>query len=252
MATATSSPVALGLIALALATTGCAGNSKPGASASSGPQPQGEPGRTTSAAALVRGPTATPAGWRTVRIDNGAAMPYPPGWHLVAGDAGTATAVLPGPHHEFLGYLNLTPRQGEESLRNWTAFRVAHDAREGDRSVKTLAVGRRLRFRNPGSVRTRPVHNDDRRQVYRARLPGGGPESNFRDRRRQPTAELGSDLPVDRAGHLGVHHIGAAGPFRDQQPPSAGTRSRRWNRRRQSGGVAGSGREDGHDAGGWW
>ncbi len=148
MATATSSRVALGLIALALAPTGCAGNSKPGASASSGPQPQGEPGRTTSAAALVRGPTATPAGWRTVRIDNGAAMPYPPAWHLVAGDAGTATAVLRGPHHEFLGYLNLTPRQGEESLRNWTAFRVAHDAREGDRSVKTLAAGRRLRFRN--------------------------------------------------------------------------------------------------------
>lgn len=75
-------------------------------------------------------------------------MAYPPGWHLVAGDAGTATAVLRGPQREFLGYLNLTPRQGEESVSDWTAFRIAHNAREGDRHVTTLAADHRLRVRS--------------------------------------------------------------------------------------------------------
>lgn len=75
-------------------------------------------------------------------------MAYPPGWHLVAGDTGTATAVLRSPHREFRGYLNLTPRQGEESVSNWTAFRVTHNAKEGDRNVKILAAGHSLRFRS--------------------------------------------------------------------------------------------------------
>jgi hypothetical protein len=75
-------------------------------------------------------------------------MSYPPRWHKIKGDAGTATAVLQNSHHDFLGYLNLTPRQGHETLANWRFFRVAHNAHEGDRSVKTLAASGRLRFRS--------------------------------------------------------------------------------------------------------
>ncbi|MGH2868316.1 MAG: hypothetical protein ACRDNK_12215 [Solirubrobacteraceae bacterium] len=48
----------------------------------------------------------------------------------------------------YVGYLNLTPRQGRETLTNWSSFRVAHNADEGDRQVRILAVGRGLRFRN--------------------------------------------------------------------------------------------------------
>jgi hypothetical protein len=80
------------------------------------------------------------------RIATGASMPYPPSWRRVRGDAGTATAVLMS-GHRFLGYLNVTPRQGDESLSTWGSFRVAHNAREGDRSVRKLASAQGLRFR---------------------------------------------------------------------------------------------------------
>ncbi len=53
-----------------------------------------------------------------------------------------------GAHDAYLGYLNLTPRQGDETLTNWTSFRVAHNAQEGDRNLKTLAAAKGLRFRS--------------------------------------------------------------------------------------------------------
>jgi hypothetical protein len=60
--------------------------------------------------------------------------------------------VLGNREHEFLGYLNLTPRQGDENLGNWASFRVGHNAQEGDRGVTRLASAGGLRFRTgPGS-----------------------------------------------------------------------------------------------------
>jgi hypothetical protein len=75
-------------------------------------------------------------------------MRFPSGWRRVAGDAGTATAVLRNPEHEFVGYLNLTPRQSDESLGNWASFRLEHNAEEGDRGVARLASASGLRFRS--------------------------------------------------------------------------------------------------------
>jgi hypothetical protein len=46
------------------------------------------------------------------------------------------------------GYLNATPRQGTESLRNWAEFRVDHNRDEGDRQVRLLADATGLRFRS--------------------------------------------------------------------------------------------------------
>jgi hypothetical protein len=46
-----------------------------------------------------------------------------------------------------VGYLNVTPRQGGETLSDWASFRIAHNADEGDRAIKRLAVGSGLRFR---------------------------------------------------------------------------------------------------------
>jgi 4-diphosphocytidyl-2C-methyl-D-erythritol kinase len=49
--------------------------------------------------------------------------------------------VLRTPSGQIAGYLNATPRQGAESLRDWAAFRVAHNREEGDREVRLLAKG---------------------------------------------------------------------------------------------------------------
>jgi hypothetical protein len=122
---------ALALAAIALA--GCGSSTHSSSSAA------------TPAFAWLR-PGPPPAGWPVVRIPAGAAMAYPPGWHVVAGDRGTATAVLFGAHRHYLGYLNLTPRQADETLADWGRFRVQHNAEEGDRGVVTQAIGTGLRF----------------------------------------------------------------------------------------------------------
>jgi hypothetical protein len=71
---------------------------------------------------------------------------YPPNWQRQHSDPGTATAVLLTHSGGYLGYLNLTPQQGGETLQTWAAFRVEHNANEGDRSVKRLASERGLPF----------------------------------------------------------------------------------------------------------
>jgi hypothetical protein len=88
-----------------------------------------------------------PAGWHQARTPAGAALDYPPAWHAVRGDRGTLSAALQDASGRFLGYLNLTPRQGAERESNWTVFRAAHNRAEGDRQVRVLASVRGLRFR---------------------------------------------------------------------------------------------------------
>ncbi len=92
-------------------------------------------------------PRPPPPGWPVARIATGAAMAYPPGWRALQGDAGTATAALRGSGGQFLGYLNLTPHQGHETVANWTSFRIGRNLREGDRKVTMLAAAVGLRFR---------------------------------------------------------------------------------------------------------
>lgn len=87
-----------------------------------------------------------PGSWHVVTIASGAAMAYPPTWRPQHGDAGTATAALRRADGRFLAYLNLTPRQGPESLANWSSFRIRHNRQEGDRRVTTLAAATGLHF----------------------------------------------------------------------------------------------------------
>jgi hypothetical protein len=127
MGTETSRKARAAFLALAAAIAGgCSGSSHPPAS------------RSTPFSWLR--PATRPTGWSTVTIHSGGSIPFPPSWKRIPGDRGTATAALLGGRGAFLGYLNLTPRQGDETLSNWVSFRVEHNAEEGDRHVTTLAT----------------------------------------------------------------------------------------------------------------
>ena len=62
---------------------------------------------------------------------------------------GTATAGLlrGGDEDDLVGYLNATPRQGQETLENWGSFRPDHNRDEEDRSVHLIASSTGLPFR---------------------------------------------------------------------------------------------------------
>jgi hypothetical protein len=62
-------------------------------------------------------------------------------------DPGTVSAALLGAHGRIRGYLNATPRQGGETMANWTRFRPAHNREEGDLHVVRQAGARGLAFR---------------------------------------------------------------------------------------------------------
>jgi hypothetical protein len=92
-------------------------------------------------------PRAIPSAWSALRLPGSPArLPLPDGWRRAHGDPGTRTAELERRSGEIAGYLNATPRQGEETLRNWPRFRPDHNREEGDREVRVLASARGLRF----------------------------------------------------------------------------------------------------------
>jgi hypothetical protein len=92
-------------------------------------------------------PRAIPSSWSALRVPGTPAeLPLPTGWRRASGDAGTRTAELEGPSGEIAGYLNATPRQGDETLASWPEFRPDHNRDEGDREVRLLASAPELRF----------------------------------------------------------------------------------------------------------
>ena len=94
-------------------------------------------------------PETVPPGWRTVRLPGSdAGLSAPASWEPARSDPGTKTLVSREPSGAIVGYLNATPRQGDEDAANWAAFRVAHNDGEGDREVRRLAAARDLRFRS--------------------------------------------------------------------------------------------------------
>lgn len=149
MATATSR-AALALAALAIGCAGCGGSSgtssTPSASLAAPATPVSKASG-TGAFAWLR-PQPAPPSWRVLRIPSGAELAYPPGWHELRGDRGSATAALLTAGGGYLGYLNATPRQSDETLANWPTFRVEHNREEGDRSVVRLAHAEGLKFLN--------------------------------------------------------------------------------------------------------
>jgi hypothetical protein len=80
--------------------------------------------------------TTPPGTWRHLLLPSGLGMlSLPPGFRVVAGDPGTASAALLGPRGTYLGYLNATPREGDERLTGWAGFRLAHLRQEDDIEV---------------------------------------------------------------------------------------------------------------------
>jgi len=103
------------------------------------------PGPHALVAALA--PRSAPASWPAATIPSGAAtLRRPPGWRSVEGDDGTVSFALRDAGGRYLGYLNVTPHQGEERLRGWAAFRLHRNSEEGDRGVRELAAREGVAF----------------------------------------------------------------------------------------------------------
>jgi hypothetical protein len=149
------------LVTLVLAAAGCgAGNSGGSLPSPSGPSTSSSPGasvRESSVGPRVAGqarafawlrPSPAPAAWRTSRLpDDTARLTYPLRWRSIRSDPGTVSAALRSGKGRIRGYLNATPKEGAETLSNWSAFRVDHNRDEGDADVKLVASGTNLRFR---------------------------------------------------------------------------------------------------------
>jgi hypothetical protein len=95
-------------------------------------------------------PRPAPHRWKVARLPSGkATFAYPPSsWRPIRTDPGTATRALLGHAGLIRGYLNLTPRQGTETLANWPRFRVDHLGDEGSTDVHLIASAHGLAFRS--------------------------------------------------------------------------------------------------------
>jgi hypothetical protein len=92
-------------------------------------------------------PQAPPRGWKVQDLPSGvASLAYPTGWSLIKTDPGTVTAARKA-GGQIVGYLNVTPQGGDETLANWASFRPAHNREEGDHDVVATASATGLRFR---------------------------------------------------------------------------------------------------------
>jgi hypothetical protein len=90
--------------------------------------------------------TVLPATWARLAVPSGlGTLSSPPGFRIVEGDPGTLSVALRGPAGTYLGYLNITPRQGDETLRDWAAFRLSHLRDDDAVSVHEDAMVRALR-----------------------------------------------------------------------------------------------------------
>src|SRR6266576_3210495 len=94
-------------------------------------------------------PQRTPHGWKLARLPSGkATLAYPRTWRAIRTDPGTASVALLGHGRSIRGYLNLTPRQGAETLANWPRFRIEHLGDEGSTGVRRIASAHGLAFRS--------------------------------------------------------------------------------------------------------
>lgn len=88
-----------------------------------------------------------PAAWRQVALPGGGAvLSYPGRLGPVSGDQGTVSRALTRSGSTMV-YLNVTPRQGDETLRDWADFRVEHLRDDDARSAQLDGSASGLAFR---------------------------------------------------------------------------------------------------------
>ena len=95
-------------------------------------------------------PGHPPRSWRLARLPfDAATFAYPGTWRPIRTDPGTASVALLGHGLSIRGYLNLTPRQGAETLANWPSFRIQHlREEESSKDVRLIASAHGLGFRS--------------------------------------------------------------------------------------------------------
>jgi hypothetical protein len=79
--------------------------------------------------------------------DGTAVLSYPPSLRPVGGDADAASAAQVSPKGVFRLYINATPRQGDEQLRGWAAFRLRLLTADDAASARELAAAQGVAFR---------------------------------------------------------------------------------------------------------
>jgi hypothetical protein len=114
---------------------------------------------------------ASPGSWLQASLaGRSGVLSYPGMLRPMHGDPGTVTFGLNTRAGAVLVYLNVTPRQGDETLQNWPRFRVGHLAEEGQRAVRVDATSAMLPFQG-GQGRcvvddyTSRVHNNRYREI---------------------------------------------------------------------------------------
>lgn len=131
----------MAVAALSLALSGCAGGQ---------PRPaQGhQAGQRAPSGFSWFHPGPAPAAWQWASLaGQRATLSYPPSLHPMRGDPGTITVGSTYRSGAVLVYLNVTPRQGDETLRDWPSFRLDHLREEGQTAVRVGGVSPLLGFR---------------------------------------------------------------------------------------------------------
>ncbi len=94
-------------------------------------------------------PAPPPGSWHVSTLPNGKAqLAFPASWHSIVSDPGTRSAAIRPHGRRIAGYLNATPQQGDETLADWSSFRLEHNQEEGDTNVKLVAAADNLAFRD--------------------------------------------------------------------------------------------------------
>ena len=114
---------------------------------------------------------AAPRDWLQASLaGRSGVLSYPSTLRSMAGDPGTVTFGLSTRTGAALVYLNATPRQGGETLRNWPDFRVEHLREENDTDVRIDTTSPILSFQG-GRGRcvvddyTSKAHNNHYREI---------------------------------------------------------------------------------------
>lgn len=92
-------------------------------------------------------PVTAPATWRQLRLPNGSAvLSYPPSLRPVRGDSDAVSVARVSPRGAYQLYINATPRQGEERLAGWAAFRLRLLRSDDATTAREVAAAQRVRF----------------------------------------------------------------------------------------------------------